>query len=84
MTIPEIALIITGTSTAASVLHSALPPWDADAFKPFPGLQSYYRLFIYFLGYIAINLRSTVYPSISIHNPDGLNANPTLDPPEKK
>lgn len=80
MSIAEFALIATGTSSVASILHSALPPWDADAFKPFPRLQSCYRLFIYFLGYVAINLRSTVYPSISIHNPNGVNAK--CDPPE--
>jgi hypothetical protein len=61
---------------AASVLHTFLPPWDADALKPFPKLQSYYRLFIYVLGYVAINARSTVYKSISINNPDGVNGKP--------
>ncbi len=57
-----------------SIAHTFLPPWDADALKPFPGLQKYYRLLIYVLGYIAINARSTVYKSISIENPDGVNA----------
>lgn len=64
-----------------SVAHTFLPPWDADAIKPFPRFQKAYRLVIYFLGYVAINFRSTVYKNISIHNPDGLNANPQLDPP---
>ena len=59
---------------ACSFLHSFLPPWDIEPLKPFPRLQSYYRLMIYIIGYIAINARSTVYKSISIENPNGVNS----------
>lgn len=58
---------------ACSVLHTFLPPWDAEALKPFPTLQKYYRLLIYVVGYVGINARSTVYPIISINNPNGVN-----------
>lgn len=61
-----------------SVLHTFLPPWDADAFIPFPTFQKYYKLLIYVVGYIAISARSTVYKSISTSNPDGVNAVPSL------
>jgi hypothetical protein len=67
-----------------SIAHTLLPPWDGEAMKPFPRLQRSYRLFIYVIGYIAINARSTVYKSISMNNPDGLNANPPMDPPAEK
>lgn len=60
----------------SSVLHTFLPPWDAEPLKPFPRLQAYYRLIIYVVGYTALNARSTVYKSISIQNPEGLNKPP--------
>ena len=50
----------------ASVLHTFLPPWDADAIAQFPTVQKWYRLFVYITGYVAINARSTVYKSISV------------------
>lgn len=56
-----------------SVAHTFLPPWDADALKPFPTLQKYYRLLIYVVGYVGINARSTIYPSISTQTPGGVN-----------
>jgi hypothetical protein len=56
-----------------SVAHSFLPPWDADAFKPFPGFVKYYKVFIYIVGYVAINMRSTVYKSISTQTLGGVN-----------
>ena len=58
-----------------SLVHTFAPPWDADALKPFPTVQNYYRLFIYITGYVAINARSTIYKSISVQNPDSPNAN---------
>lgn len=60
-----------------SVAHTFLPPWDAPPLQPFPRLQKYYRLLIYIVGYIGINARSTVYPSISVGNPNGHNSAPT-------
>lgn len=57
----------------ASLLHSLLPPWDAEPFQPFPTFVKYYKVFIYVLGYIAINLRSTVYKSISTQTTGGIN-----------
>jgi hypothetical protein len=56
-----------------SVAHTFLPPWDAPPFQPFPTFQKYYRVLIYVVGYLGINARSTVYPSISINNPTGVN-----------
>lgn len=56
-----------------SIVHTALPPWDADAIKQFPTFQKYYRLLIYLVGYIAINFRSTVYSSISTQKVGGVN-----------
>jgi hypothetical protein len=57
-----------------ALLHTVLPPYDADALRPFPTFQKYYRLLIYFLGYIGLSARSTVYRSISIENPRGRNS----------
>jgi hypothetical protein len=47
----------------ASVLHTILPPWEA--FNDFPTLQKFYKLFVYFVGYTALNGRSALYPSLS-------------------
>jgi hypothetical protein len=60
-----------------SLVHTFAPPWDADALAPFPTIKNYYRLFIYIVGYVALNARSTVYKSISVNNPTGVNANST-------
>ena len=48
-----------------SVLHSVLPPWDAEPIAQFPTFQKWYKLGIYLTGYVALNARSTVYKSIS-------------------
>jgi hypothetical protein len=71
----EIKDIAFDVVVSCSVLHTFLPPWDADALKPFPRMQAYYRLFIYLTGYVALNARSTVYKSISVQNPESPNAN---------
>lgn len=63
------------TVFVCSLIHSFAPPWDAKEIEPFPTFQKVYRLFIYVIGYIALNARSTVYPSISTQNPNGVNAN---------
>lgn len=47
----------------SSLLHSFLPPWDF--LNEFPRAQKYYKLFVYVIGYVALNGRSTVYRSIS-------------------
>jgi hypothetical protein len=65
--------IIARTVFIASLVHSFLPPWDADAFKPFPSFVKFYKVLIYIVGYVAINARSTVYPSISTQTPGGVN-----------
>ena len=49
---------------ACSIAHSLLPPWDF--LDQFPTAQKYYKLFIYVVGYVALNGRSTVYKSISV------------------
>ena len=56
-----------------SVLHNVLPPWDF--LDDFPTAQKYYKAFVYFVGYIGLNARSTVYRSISTSNPSGPNGN---------
>ena len=58
-----------------SLLHTFLPPWDF--LNDFPGAQRYYKLFVYIVGYVALNARSTVYQRISVNNPAGPNANVT-------
>lgn len=55
-----------GAVTVCSVLHTFLPPWDW--LNDFPRAQKYYKAFIYFIGYVAINGRSTTYQSISMKN----------------
>ena len=50
---------------SCSVLHTFLPPYDADAISQFPTFQKYYRLLIYLVGYIGINARSLVWKQIS-------------------
>jgi hypothetical protein len=51
---------------AASLAHTLLPPWEA--FNDFPALQKYYKLLVYLVGYVALNGRSTVYPTLSTAN----------------
>lgn len=67
MSLPESAMgIITLVVFICSILHSLLPPWDS--FDGFPRFQPYYKVFIYIVGYVALNGRSTVHPSISAKN----------------
>ena len=54
---------VADTVLICSVAHTLLPPWDA--LSDFPTAQKYYKVFIYTIGYIALNGRSTVYKSIS-------------------
>jgi hypothetical protein len=58
-----------------SLIHTFAPPWDAEALRPYPKLKDGYRLFIYLVGYVALNARSTIYKSISVQNPESPNAN---------
>ena len=59
----DLVKVVTETVAGASVLHTILPPWEA--FNDFPSAQKYYKLLIYIVGYVALNGRSTVYPSVS-------------------
>jgi hypothetical protein len=63
----------------ASVLHTVLPPWDF--LDEFPTAQKLYKVFVYLVGYVALNARSTVYQKISVNNPNGPNANCTPTTP---
>ena len=75
--VEKLTLYVTVTTFLASVLHTFLPPWDF--LNDFPRAQKYYKVFVYIVGYVAINGRSTVYQHISVNNPAGPNANlPTL------
>lgn len=73
-----------------SFLHTFLPPWDWEpevitvGFSDFPGVQRvfrvtfhnrYYKAFIYVMGYVALNIRSTIWRYISVDNKNGPNAN---------
>lgn len=61
--------------TVSSHLHSLLPPWDNPALDAFPTFQKYYRLIIYFLGYLGASYRSAVHPQISTANGTKLSDN---------
>jgi hypothetical protein len=69
----EVIDIVSRTVVISSVLHSALPPWDAEPFQAFPGFVRYYKLFIYIVGYVGLNARSTIYKSISTDKIGGVN-----------
>ena len=72
-----------GIIAGCSILHTFLPPWDF--LNDFPTAQKYYKAFVYMIGYIAVNGRSTVYRQISMQNPQGVNApNPVTNPEQKK
>lgn len=71
----EVISVVESVIVGCSIAHTFLPPWDAEAIAQFPALQKWYRLLIYVIGYIALNARSTVYPSISTQNPNSPNAN---------
>ncbi len=80
----------TQTIATCSVLHSILPPWDWNpdfvklGLREFPTSQKlfyalfnnrWYRVFVYIIGFAAINMRSTVWHFISVSNAEGPNAN---------
>lgn len=66
-----------------SIMHTFLPPWDF--LNDFPAAQKLYKVFIYLVGYVAINGRSTVYKSISMQTNGGVNeAKNSAAPPEIK
>lgn len=54
---------MTEVVTVCSVLHAVLPPWEA--LNDFPTAQKYYKLFVYLVGYIALNWRSTLWKALS-------------------
>jgi len=62
----DIVKDVTEVVTCCSLAHTLLPPWEA--FNDFPTVQKYYKLLIYFIGYAALNGRSTVYGSVSTKN----------------
>ena len=59
----DIVKLGTEIIAGSSLLHTVLPPWEA--FADFPTLQKYYKLLVYIIGYVALNGRSTIYPSVS-------------------
>lgn len=69
----DIVKLATEIVTSASVLYTILPPWEV--FDDFPRAQKYYKLFIYCLGYAALNGRSAIpyNKGISINSPGGYN-----------
>jgi len=73
MGIHEVIDITTRTVMVSSVVHSLLPPWDAEPFQAFPGFVRYYKLVVYLIGYMGLNARSTVYKSISTDKIGGVN-----------
>ena len=75
----DVLKILTEVVAGSSVVHTILPPWEA--FNDFPVAQKYYKLLVYIVGYIALNGRSTVYPSLSTKSGSqpSLASNPTAD-----
>jgi hypothetical protein len=61
----SVDLIKTGGEIVAiaSVAHTLLPPWEV--FNDYPTFQKAYKLFVFIVGYVALNGRSTIHPSIS-------------------
>ena len=66
ITVATIWTWISSTVTVCSILHTALPPWDF--LNDFPTAQKFYKAFVYLVGYIATNWRSTLYPQLSTSN----------------
>jgi len=66
ITVGTLWTIVTNVVTICSVLHGILPPWDF--LKDYPRAQAAYKVFVYLVGYVAVNLRSTLYQSISTDN----------------
>lgn len=64
---------ITAVTFCASIFHTFLPPWEF--LDDFPTAQKYYKVFVYFVGYVAVSGRSAVpyNKGISINNPAGYN-----------
>jgi hypothetical protein len=72
--IKDILFPILATNFSATIAHSfLLPPWDRPEIAAFPRFQKYYRLFVYVVGYVAINMRSTTFKSISTQTTGGVN-----------
>lgn len=51
---------------ACSLLHNFLPPWEF--LNDFPQAQKIYKVFVYLVGYVALNGRSTIYAQLSTKN----------------
>lgn len=68
---------LTEVVAVSSLLHTILPPWEV--FGDFPKVQKFYKLFVYIVGYAALNGRSTVYQSISTKN--GAQPSPAVTEP---
>ena len=68
---PHVIDIITRVVFIASIFHNALPPWEF--LNDFPRIQKVYKVLVYIVGFVAVNGRSTVYRSISVATPGGIN-----------
>ena len=55
--------IYTNVCTICSFLHATLPPFEF--LQDYPRAMAAYKIFIYVIGYVALNARSTLYKSIS-------------------
>lgn len=58
--------IATRAVAICSVLYTILPPFEV--FNDFPSVQKFYKVLLAFVGGIAVNARSKVYPSLSTSN----------------
>jgi hypothetical protein len=65
--------IIAEVSFCASIVHTILPPWDWISPDDNPRLHKLYKIFVYVVGYVAMNARTTAFKELSINNPDGVN-----------
>lgn len=72
--------VLTRTVAICSIMHTMLPPWEV--LNDFPAAQKYYKVFVYSIGYVALNGRSTVYRDISTK--EGAQTSKAASNPTKK
>lgn len=57
---------VAGMVLICSLLYSVLPPYDG--YGDFPRFQKFYKAFIFTIGHMGANARSSLYPSIPASN----------------
>lgn len=84
----ELIDYVTRSVALAGTLHTIMPPWNwrpkfvTEGLADFPTAQKafygafsnrWYKLLVYIVGYVALHARSTLWRSLSIDNPKGVN-----------